>query len=167
MPSIVRFREPFRTVAGVNGEFERLVNALFEAPARAATSTNQAWAPPLDVWETETEIVYAFDLPGLSEDRVSVDLDAGSLTVCGVRERPERIEEDRYFRFERRFGEFTRSVALPEGAADGDVAANYVDGVLEVRVRKPEHTKPRRIPVMKTVENGARSSGVSDDSPTS
>lgn len=151
MTTLVRFREPFRSVAGATEEFDRIVSALLDTPARLAARTNQAWAPPLDVWETEGEFVYAFDLPGVPQDAITVDLDGGALTVSGSRERGEAVEGERFFRYERRFGEFSRSVSLPEGAAEADVAAHYADGVLEVRVRKPEHAKPRRIPVLKTL----------------
>jgi HSP20 family protein len=152
MTTLVRFREPLRNVA-VNGEFERLIKTIFEAPARAAALSNQAWTPPLDVWETEGELVYAFDLPGIPEENIVVDLEDSTLTVSGSRERTE-MEDGRFFRYERAFGEFTRSVALPEGTGDGEARAHYANGVLEVRVQKPEQSRPRRVPVMTTVEGG-------------
>src|SRR6266545_4198066 len=134
MTTLVRFREPLRNVA-MNGEFERLIKTMLESPARAAALSNHAWTPPLDVWETEGELVYAFDLPGIPEETIAVEL-----------------EDGRFFRYERPFGEFTRSVALPEGTGDGEAAAHYANGVLEVHVQKLEQPKPRRIPVMTTVE---------------
>jgi HSP20 family protein len=152
MTTLVRFREPLRNVA-VNGEFERLIKTMFEAPARVAALSNQAWTPPLDVWETEGELVYAFDLPGIPEENIVVDLEDSTLTVSGSRERTE-MEDGRFFRYERAFGEFTRSVALPEGTGDGEARAHYANGVLEVRVQKPEQSKPRRVPVMTTIEGG-------------
>jgi HSP20 family protein len=152
MATLVRFREPLRNVA-MNGEFERLISTIFESPARAAALSNRAWTPPLDVWETEGELVYAFDLPGIPEETIAVDLEEGTLTVSGSRERTE-LEDGRFFRYERPFGAFTRSVALPEGTGDGDAGAHYANGVLEVHVQKPEQSKPRRIPVMKTLEAG-------------
>jgi HSP20 family protein len=151
MTTVIRFREPLRNVA-VNGEFERMIKTLYESPARALS--NHAWTPPLDVWETEGELVYAFDLPGIPEETIAVDLEDSTLTVSGSRERTE-MEEGRFFRYERPFGEFTRSVALPEGTGEGEARAHYADGVLEVHVQKPEQSKPRRLPVMTTVEGGS------------
>jgi len=151
--TVVRFREPLRNVA-MNGEFERLIKTIYESPARAAALSNHAWTPPLDVWETEGELVYAFDLPGVPEETITVDLEDSTLTVSASRERTE-MEEGRFFRYERTFGEFTRSVALPEGTGDGDARAHYANGVLEVHVQKPEQAKPRRLPVMTTVEGGS------------
>ena len=74
MTTLVRFREPLRNVA-MNSEFERLMKTLFESPARAAGLSSHAWTPPLDVWETEGELVYAFDLPGIPEEKIAVDLE--------------------------------------------------------------------------------------------
>ena len=91
MTTLVRFREPLRNVA-MNSEFERLMKNLFESPARAAGLSSHAWTPPLDVWETEGELVYAFDLPGIPEEKIAVDLEDSTLTVSGSRERSE-IEE--------------------------------------------------------------------------
>jgi HSP20 family protein len=152
MTTLVRFREPLRNAA-MNGEFERLIKTIFESPTRAAAVSNQTWAPPLDVWETEGELVYAFDLPGIPEDKIAVDLEDSTLTVSGSRERTE-MDDGRFFRYERPFGEFTRSVALPEGTDDVEARANYANGVLEVHVEKREQSKPRRLPVMTTVEGG-------------
>ena len=152
MTTLVRFREPLRNVA-MNGEFERLISTIFESPARAAALSNRVWTPSLDVWETEGELVYAFDLPGIPEETIAVDLEDSTLTVSGSRERSE-IEDGRFFRYERPFGEFTRSVALPEGTGDGEASAHYANGVLEVHVQKPEQSKPRRLPVTTTIESG-------------
>src|SRR4029077_7966837 len=109
MTTLVRLREPLRNVA-MNSEFERLMKTLFESPARAAGLASHAWTPPLDVWETEGELVYAFDLPGIAEEKIAVDLEESTLTVSGSRERSE-IDDGRFFRYERPFGEFARSVA--------------------------------------------------------
>jgi HSP20 family protein len=152
MTTLVRFREPLRNVA-MNGEFERLIKTIFESPARAAVSNN-AWTPPLDVWETEAELVYAFDLPGIPEEKIVVELGDGALTVSGSREHTE-LEDGRFFRYERPFGEFTRSLALPEGTDDVEARAHYANGVLEVHVEKREQSKPRRLPVTTTVESGS------------
>jgi HSP20 family protein len=153
MTTLVRFREPLRNVA-TTGEFERLIKTIFEPTARTAALSNHEWTPPLDVWETEGELVYAFDLPGIPEETIAVDLEDSTLTVSGARKRTE-IEDGCFFRYERPFGEFTRSVALPEGADDVEARAHYANGVLEVHVEKREQSKPRRLPVTTTVEGAS------------
>jgi HSP20 family protein len=140
MSTLVRW-EPFRDIAQMQSEMSRLVNGLFEGGSR----TPQAWVPALDVWETENDVVYAFDLPGLAEDEISIEVADDTLTVTGERSRVTQDSGDRFFRYERRHGAFSRAVGLPAGVDESKIAASYVDGVLEVRVPKPEEAKPRRI----------------------
>src|ERR671936_1790266 len=143
MATLVRFRYPFREFAALQNEMTRLMNGLVEGDGR----TNQAWAPAVDVWETEGELVYAFDLPGIPEDKIAVELENNALTVSGERERSEEVSGERFYRFERRFGPFSRTIALPEGTNESSIKADYKDGVLEIHVPKPEEPKPRRIQI--------------------
>ena len=140
MTTLVRW-EPFRDIARMQNEMGRLFDGLFESRGRAS----EAWVPALDVWETASDVVYAFDLPGLAESEISIEVADDTLTVTGERRRETTEEGDRYFRFERRYGTFSRAVGLPAGVEDSKIAASYKDGVLEVRVPKPEEAKPRRI----------------------
>ena len=156
MATLIRFREPFREIAALQNDMARLMGGLFEG---GNGRTNQAWVPAVDVWETENELVYAFDLPGIAEDKISVELDEGALTVTGERERTQEVSDERFYRFERRFGTFSRTIGLPQGIAEDAINAEYRDGVLEVHVRKPEQPKPKRIQVGKgsqaTIEGSA------------
>jgi HSP20 family protein len=142
MATLVRW-EPFRELATLHTEMSRLMNGLFEGDGR----TTQSWVPALDVWETDGEVVYAFDLPGVPEDKVSVELHDDSLTVSAERDRTDEVSDDRYYKFERRFGSFSRTVALPQGTDESKVKAEFRNGVLEVRVAKPAIQQPRRIPI--------------------
>lgn len=142
MATLVRW-EPFREIASLQNEMSRFMNGLHEGNGQ----TGQSWIPALDVWETESEIVYAVDLPGIPEDSISVELDDGALTITAERERKQEESQDRFYRFERRYGTFTRTFGVPQGVSESDVSADYKDGVLEVHVRKPEQPKPKRIQV--------------------
>ena len=128
----------------------RLVNS-FLGPSGGYTGAgnggSSAWLPPVDITETENSLVLAFDLPGLKEDDIQIELDENVLTVSGQRERKEERKEDDFYRYERRFGSFSRSVALPAGVSDENIHANYENGVLEITVPKPEQYKPRRIQI--------------------
>lgn len=142
MATLVRWA-PFSELASLQNEMSRFMNGLLEGNGRAT----QNWIPTADVWETEGEVVYAFDLPGISEDAISVELDDGALTVTAQRERDHTVQDDRYFRFERRFGTFTRTIGVPQGTTEEAVKAEYANGVLEVHIAKPEQPKPRKIQV--------------------
>ena len=155
MATMVRWA-PFSELASLHNEMSRFMNGL-EGNGR----TSQSWIPTADVWETETEVVYAFDLPGIPEEKISVELDANALTVSADREREETVEDGRYFRFERRFGTFTRTIGLPRGVTEEQIRAEYKNGVLELHVAKPEQPKPRKIQIgasgseQKTIEGSA------------
>jgi len=140
MATLVRW-EPFRDIAQMQTEMGRLVDGLLESRGRGS----EGWIPALDVWETESDIVYAFDLPGLAESEISIEVADDTLTVTGERRRQTEEQGERFYRFERRHGSFSRAVGLPAGVDDSKIAASYDNGVLEVRVPKPEEARPRRI----------------------
>jgi HSP20 family protein len=142
MAALVRW-EPFRDLAAFQAEMSRLMNGLVEGPGQ----TTQSWVPALDVWETEDALVYAFDLPGVSEDKISLEVVDETLTVTAEREKVAQESGDRFFRFERRYGTFSRAVGLPQGVDESKITADYKDGVLEIHVPKPEEQRPRRIQV--------------------
>ena len=142
MTTLIRW-EPFREAVTVHNELSRLMNGLFEGNGRST----QTWVPALDAWETDDELVYAFDLPGVPQDKISVEVEDGTLTVSAERTRSEEVSQERYHRFECRFGSFARTVGLPQGSSEDRVKAVYKDGVLEVRVAKPEQVKPKKIEI--------------------
>jgi HSP20 family protein len=140
MTTLVRW-EPFRELTQLQGEVSRLMNGLLDGQSRAP----QSWVPPLDVWETDNELVYAFDLPGIPEDKITIEAQDDTLTVSGERERATEEQGERFYRYERRYGSFARGVGLPAGIDTSKITASYANGVLEVHVPKPEEAKPRRI----------------------
>ena len=142
MATLVRW-QPWTELAGLQNEMSRLMNGLFEGNGQ----TTQAWVPAVDTWETEHDFVFAFDLPGIPEDKISVELEDGALTVTAEREHTNEHSDDRFYRFERRYGTFARTIALPQGVTEDSIHADYKNGVLEIRVPKPEQTKPRRIQI--------------------
>ncbi|GIU94264.1 MAG: heat-shock protein [Gaiellaceae bacterium] len=147
MTTLVRW-EPFRELAQLQSEMSRFMNGLFEGPGRVT----QSWVPALDVWETDSEVVYAFDLPGVPEDKISIEVKDDTLTVSAEREKTEEVKDENFYRFERRYGTFSRAVGLPQGVDPDKVQARYENGVLEIRVPKPEEQKPRKIELTKTIE---------------
>jgi HSP20 family protein len=157
MATLVRW-EPFREMAAFQNEMSRFMNGLHEGNGR----TTQSWVPTLDAWETDHEVVYAFDLPGIPQDKISIELDEGALTVTAERERQDETKEGGFYRYERRFGTFARTVGVPQGVTDSDITATYENGVLELHVKKPEQPKPRKIQIggasteQKTIEGTAQ-----------
>jgi HSP20 family protein len=146
MATLVRW-EPFRELAALQNDMGRLMSTFIGQGQINGENGSRTWMPAVDVWETENELVYAFDLPGIPEDKISVEYDDGALTVSGDRERTQEVQGDRFYRYERRFGSFSRTVGLPQGVTEDAIRAEYNDGVLEIHVAKPEQPKPRRIQV--------------------
>jgi HSP20 family protein len=163
--AIVRW-EPFRELAALQNEMGRWMNQVAGGTPGGTGDGGQssAWLPAVDVWETDRELVLSFDIPGIPEDKISVELEDNTLTVSGERERSQEESGERFYRYERRFGTFARSVTLPQGVNEEQIQADYRDGVLEVRVPKPEEQKPKRIQIgttsgQKTIEgSGTRKS---------
>ena len=144
MATLVRW-DPLREIAALQNEMGRFLNVFREGAGDGQAA--ESWAPAMDVWETDGEIVYAFDLPGIPEDKISVEFEDGVLTVSAERERSQEVSDERFYRYERRFGTFSRTIGLPQGVSDESISAEFKDGVLEVHVKKPEVAKPRRIQI--------------------
>ena len=146
MATLVRW-EPFRELAALQNDMGRLMSTFLGQGQVNGENGERSWMPAVDVWETDNELVYAFDIPGISEDEISVEYDDGALTVSGKRERKEQRQDDRFYRYERRFGSFSRTVGLPQAVEEDAIRADYRNGVLEIHVPKPEAPKPRRIQI--------------------
>jgi HSP20 family protein len=124
-------------------EFNRLVNNLFGASDAAP----QRWTPAMDLVEADDHFLLKADLPGMSDADVSIEVQDNTLTVSGER-RAEHEESQRgWYRVERSFGRFSRSLTLPEGVNPEGIEASFDKGVLEVRIPKPEERKPRRVAI--------------------
>src|SRR5215831_6481855 len=120
MTTLVRW-EPLRELATWQAEMNRWLNGAFDGQPRG----NRSWVPALDVYETENDVVYAFDLPGLQEDKISIEVKDDTLTISAEREKTEEVSDDRYYRFERRFGSFSRGIGLPQGVDENEIRASY------------------------------------------
>ncbi len=148
MATLVRW-DPFREIAQLQNDLGRLFTGSL-GNGQGNGGDGRTWVPALDVWETDDELVYAFDLPGVPQDKISIEFEDGALTVSAERERTDEVRQDRFYRFERRHGTFTRTIGLPQGTAEEGIAADFKDGVLEVHVQKPKAPEPRRISIGST-----------------
>ena len=142
--TIVRW-EPLRELSSLQTEMNRLFNAAFDAPAGG--NGGRRWTPPMDLLETESHFVLRADLPGMTESDVAIELEDNVLTVSGERKTEHEDKREGFYRVERSFGRFSRSLTLPKGIDPEAVSARFENGVLEVRVPKPEERKPRKIAI--------------------
>jgi HSP20 family protein len=145
--AIVRW-EPLRELSSLQNEMNRLFNTVFDAPATPGNGgTMRRWVPAMDLLETADHFVLRADLPGMTQDDVKIELEDSTLTVSGERKSEHEDKQEGYYRVERAFGSFSRSLTLPKGVDADAVTANFENGVLEIRVPKPEERKPRRISI--------------------
>ena len=105
------------------------------------------WIPAMDLVETDDHFVLKADLPGLNEGDVNIEVEDNVLTVSGERKSEHEDKREGYYRVERSFGSFRRTLTLPEGVDPEAVSATFDKGVLEVRIPKPEERKPRRVAI--------------------
>ena len=130
-------------------EIDRVFDAFF-----GQTDQSRRWVPPVDLVEGEDHFLLKADLPGLKEGDVNIEVQDGTLTISGERKAEHEQREGGWYRLERAFGSFNRSLTLPDGVDPDRIEAAFSHGVLEVRIPKPEERKPRRISISSTGANG-------------
>ena len=130
-------------------EIDRVFDAFF-----GQTDQGRRWVPPIDLVEAEDHFVLKADLPGLAEGDVNIEVQDGTLTISGERQAEHEQREKGWYRIERSFGSFNRSLTLPDGVDPDRIDASFANGVLEVRIPKPEERKPRRISITGGNGNG-------------
>jgi len=139
-------REPGHTLTRFRDAMDRLFENFFGGePGRP--SGGGAWSPDVDVSETEREIVVRAELPGLDPSNVEVTVQGDALVLSGEKKEEREETSGPYRVSERRYGSFSRSVALPASADPEKIEADYDHGLLTVRIGKKEGAKPRRIDV--------------------
>jgi len=141
--------EPVTELNTIQNEMNRLFNTFFDQPASAGRggAPSRRWIPAMDLVETTDHYVLRADLPGLSDDDVNVQLEDNVLTISGERKTQHEQHEEGYYRIERAFGNFARSLTLPDGVEPDAVQAHFDRGVLEIRIPKPEQKKPRQVQI--------------------
>ena len=134
--------------------FSREIDRVFDAFFGQTEQQARRWVPPVDLVEAEDHFVLKVDLPGLTDGDVNIEVQDGSLTISGERKAEHEEHERGWYRIERAFGSFNRSLTLPDGVDPDRIQASFSHGVLEVRIPKPEERKPRRIEISTTEPNG-------------
>jgi len=126
------------------------VNRLFEdsfTHERSGHADLATWAPAVDIYETENEVVVKADLPDLQDKDIDVRVEGNALTIRGERKFEKDINEDNYLRIERAYGSFMRSFSLPNTVSSEGIRADYRNGVLTLRMAKREESKAKQIKI--------------------
>ncbi len=142
--------EPARELGSIQSEMNRLFNTFFDTPTSRNGGNGVAqrrWIPAMDLVETPEAFVLRADLPGISENDVHIEVQDHTLKVSGERKAEHEERKEGFYRVERSFGSFARTLTLPEGVDPSAVKASFEKGVLEVRIPKPETPKPHTVEI--------------------
>ena len=139
---------PFRGFSDAQSEVDRLFNEMVGDlfSGRRGRSAAKVWAPPMEAYASNGDLVLRFDLPGVSLEDVDITLENHTLTVSGVRKAV--AEEAPHLLLEPPYGEFKRAVTVPEGSDADSIKATYKDGVLEIVLPgATAEVEPKRIAI--------------------
>lgn len=147
LPSLRIQWDPFAGSRDLQKEMDRLFDVFSGRADRAATPPEVAWTPAADIYETKDEMVAVLELPGVSQKEIDISLVGDTLSVRGKRHREDQVGEENYYRVERTYGPFSRTLLLPSMADADRIKAVYKNGLLEIRLPKREEAKPKPIPI--------------------
>jgi HSP20 family protein len=139
--------DPIRNLISLQDRMNRLFDETMHRGRGTESMDMGTWAPPVDIYETENEIVMVAEVPGVDEKDVDVEVKDNLLTIKGERRMEKSVKEESYHRVERAYGGFTRSFTLPQAVDSEKITATYNRGVLEIRLPKPEKAKTHQIKI--------------------
>lgn len=140
--------DPYRELLDLRRSFDRMFEDLPKWLSEAGEDSRlAAWAPAVDIVDTENAYLLKAELPGISPDDVEITVNDGMLTISGERKFEEEQKKENFIRIERSYGSFSRSFNLGQAIDADKIEAHYKNGVLEVVVPKAESAKPRKIKV--------------------
>src|SRR5580693_6958914 len=145
MRTMNRWEQPFR---GATILQEQINRAFGDGVGRAGEESNLTpWAPPVDIYETENELVVKADLPDVNPQDLDIRVEGNILTIRGERKFENKVNEENYLRVERAYGSFSRSFSLANSVKSDEIKADYQNGVLTLSIPKREEAKPKQIKV--------------------
>jgi HSP20 family protein len=145
--AVIRW-DPFKNMVALQERINRLFEDAF--PRTAGDEEDlaaSAWRPMVDIFEEDEGVVIQVDLPGVNKEDVSVEVKNNLLVIQGHRQTDTGVSDDRYYRRERSCGTFKRSFSLRTAIAPESIKAAFKNGVLTIRIPKPEEEKPKKISV--------------------
>src|ERR1700756_1313826 len=151
--------DPFREFSTLQDRMNRLFRESYGPAGREESLTSSTFAPPVDVYEDEHNVILKIEVPGIDEKDIDVRIENNVLTVHGERKFEKEEKEENFRRVERNYGSFTRTFTLPTTVDSEKVSANYEKGILKIALPKKAEAKPKQIKVnvggQKTLEGKA------------
>ncbi|MDE3168815.1 MAG: Hsp20/alpha crystallin family protein [Acidobacteriota bacterium] len=142
--SVTRW-DPFRGLTSLQDQMNRLFESNFRGQTDESALTT--WAPSVDIYETENELVLKADLPEVAEKDIDIHVENNMLTIRGERKFEQNVKEENYLRVERAYGSFSRSFSLPNTVDTEAIRADFKNGVLSVIMPKRAESKPKQVKI--------------------
>jgi HSP20 family protein len=140
--------DPFREFVTIQDRMNRLFRDSYgNNESREESLNNTSFAPPVDVYEDEHNVILKIEVPGIDEKDIDVCIENNTMTVHGERKFEQEEKEENYRRVERQYGSFTRTFTLPQTVDQESVQADYDKGVLKIKLSKKAEAKPKQIKV--------------------
>ena len=139
--------EPVRDLLSLQERMNRMFDTSYRGAADEDWALGESWAPAVDIYEKDGNIVLKAELPGVDPKDVDVRVENNLLTLRGERKFDTEVKRDNYHRVERSYGSFSRSFTLPNVVDTQNIKAEYRDGVLHMTLPKREEAKPRQIQI--------------------
>src|SRR5437899_7946445 len=145
MRTMNRWEQPLWRRTTLQGQINRVFGDMVGRTSEESNLT--PWAPPVDIYETEHELVVKADLPEVNPQDLDIRVESNILTIRGERKFENKVNEENYLRIERSYGSFSRSFSLANSVKSEAIKADYHNGVLTLSLPKREEAKPKQIKV--------------------
>jgi HSP20 family protein len=152
-----RLEQPFRGVTTLQEQVNRVIGDLVGRTGEESNLT--PWAPAVDIYETEHELVVKADLPDVNPQDLDIHVENNILTIRGERKFENKVKEENYLRMERSYGSFSRTFSLANSVNSEAIKADYQNGVLTLSIPKREEAKPKQIKVNVATQAKAAAAG--------
>ena len=149
--AIIRW-DPFRDLVSLRDKMNRLFEDAVTQRGEEKELVASSWAPAVDIYEDESQLVLTAEVPGLSEKDVEIKIEDNVLSIHGERKLEKETREENYHRIERAYGAFFRSFTLPNYIDQDKIRAEHENGVLKISMPKKAELKPRKVRIIKPAQ---------------
>jgi HSP20 family protein len=146
--AIIRW-DPFRDLVTLREKMNRLFEDAVTGRGEQKDLVTSSWAPAVDIYEDENQLVLTAEVPGIDEKDIEIKLEDNTLSIHGERKMEKETKEENYHRIERAYGSFYRSFTLPNYIDQEKIHAEHENGVLKITMSKKAELKPRKVKILK------------------
>lgn len=148
--AIIRW-DPFKDMVTLREKMNRLFEDVFTGQSEGKELAASSWAPAVDIFETENDLVMTAEVPGIDEKDIEIKIEDNTLILKGARKFEKETKEENYHRIERSYGSFYRAFTLPNSIDPERIQAEHENGVLKITMPKRTELKPRKVKILKPI----------------